>query len=146
VPIESEDDENFSCIADIGAILQMLAGLIIIATQIINIFGYLSFLPTLPSIPPSELPGVEFYLYIVRNLIIAGVLIGSMLLIAGFISIWRSGPIGGLLAIIFASPSFVIISPTYFYAPVLGIVGGILSIAPSVRRPKPKSKRPYKKG
>ncbi|MDO8055603.1 MAG: hypothetical protein Q6361_01975 [Candidatus Hermodarchaeota archaeon] len=141
---EQNNDDDFSCIADIGAILQMLAGVIIIATQVINIFGYLSFLPALPSIPPSELPGIEFYLYLVRILIIVGVLIGGMLLLAGVISIWRSGPIGGLLAIIFAAPSFVVISPTYFVAPILGIIGGILSIAPSVRRPKPKSKRAYK--
>lgn len=141
---DQDNDDDFSCIADLGAILQMLAGTIIIATQVINIFAYLSFLPTLPSIPPSELPGIEFYLYIVRILIIVGVLIGGMLLLAGMISIWRSGPIGGLLAIIFASPSFVIISPTYFVAPILGIIGGILSIAPSVRRPKSKSKRSHK--
>lgn len=144
MPFDPEDDDDFSCIADIGAILQMLAGTIILATQLINIFGYLSFLPVLPSIPPSELPGIEFYLHIVRILIIVGVLIGSMVLIAGFISIWRSGPIGGLLAIIFASPSFVVISPTYFIAPILAIIGGILSIAPSIRRPKRKSKRPFK--
>jgi len=138
------NDDDFSCLADLGAILQMLAGVTIIATQVINIFVYLSLLPALPSIPPSELPGVEFYLHIVRIIIIVGVLIGGMLLFAGLISIWRSGPIGGLLAIIFASPSFVVISPTYFVAPVLGIIGGILSIAPSVRRPKTKSKRSYK--
>jgi hypothetical protein len=139
-----DNDDDFSCLADIGAIFQMLAGVIIIAIQVINIFGYLSFLPALPSIPPSELPGVEFYLHIVRILILVGVLIGSMLLLAGVISIWRSAPIGGLLAIIFASPSFVVISPTYFVAPILGIIGGIVSIAPSIRRPKPKSKRLYK--
>lgn len=141
---DSEDNDDFSCIADLGAILQMLAGIIILATQAINILGYLSFLPVLPSISPSELPGIEFYLHIVRILIIVGVLIGGMLLLAGFISIWRSGPIGGLLAIIFASPSFVVISPTYFIAPILGIIGGILSIVPSIRRPKQKSQRPYK--
>jgi hypothetical protein len=139
-----DNDDDFSCLADIGAIFQMLAGVIIIATQTINIFGYLSFLPALPTIPPSELPGIEFYFHIVRILIIVGVLIGGMLLLAGLITIWRSAPIGGLLAIIFASPSFVVLSPTYFIAPILGIIGGILSIAPSVRRPKPKSKRSYK--
>lgn len=141
---DPDNDDDFSCLADIGAIFQMLAGVIIISIQVINIFGYLSFLPALPSIPPSELPGVEFYLHIVRILILVGVLIGSMVLLAGVISIWRSAPIGGLLAIIFCSPSFVVISPTYFVAPILGIIGGILSIAPSIRRPKPKSKRPFK--
>jgi hypothetical protein len=144
MPVDPNDDEDFSCIVDLGAILQLLAGVIIIATQLINIFGYLSFLPMLSSIPPSELPGIEFYLHIVRILIIVGLTIGGMLLIAGLISLWRSAPIGGLLAIIFASPSFVVISPTYFIAPILAIIGGILSIAPSVRRPQRKTKRPYK--
>ena len=141
---DQDTDDDFSCIADLGAIFQMLAGVIIIATQVVNIFGYVSFLPALSTIPPSELPGIEFYLHIVLILIIVGVLIGGMLLLAGVISIWRSGPFGGFLAIIFASPAFVVISPTYFVAPILGIIGGILSIAPSIRRPKPKSKRAYK--
>ena len=141
---DDPNNDDFSCTADIGAILQLLAGVIIISTQLINIFAYLSYLPVLPSIPPSELPGIEFYLYLVRILIIAGCVIGSMLLISGLISLWRSAPIGGLLAIIFAAPSFVVISPTYFIAPILAIIGGILSIAPSVRRPRLKSKRPYK--
>ncbi|MFX0169938.1 MAG: hypothetical protein ACFE89_11360 [Candidatus Hodarchaeota archaeon] len=144
MPNKVENDGDFSCLADLGGIFQMLGGVIILASQLNNIIAYLSILQQLSSVPPSELPGIEFYLFITRIVIGVAILIGSMLLIAGVISIWRSGPLGGFLAIIFASPSFVVLGLTYYVAPVLAIIGGILSIAPSIRRPKQKTKRPHK--
>lgn len=134
-------NDEFSCISDLGAILQLFGGVLVIISQVFTILTYITTLNNLHLYPPDEIPFVQFLLSLIGINIFAAILFGTFILIGGTIAIRRSGPIGGLLSIIFAIPSFIPIGQLFWIGPILTIIGGIMSIVPSVKPPpKPKKK------
>ncbi|MFW9831377.1 MAG: hypothetical protein ACFFD8_06345, partial [Candidatus Thorarchaeota archaeon] len=129
---------------------------LVLGAQIVIFWAIQEFIAIIPSFPPDVQALWDLIVQMMLITIIAMVLCGIIILVAGIISYWQSGSIGGFLALFFGIP--VIIAGiwmmmgigfypgiTHFLGGIIGIFGGILSIIPSIKRPrKPKGKRkPY---
>ncbi len=87
--------------------------------------------------------------------VVAIILCGIIMLSSGLISVLRSGMIGGFLALFFGIPVIAVgvwmifgiaFFPgiVHFLGAVLAMVGGLMSIIPSIKRPrKPRSRREH---
>lgn len=151
-------EEQESCLSDLGGILQLFGGVTVIGAQIVIYLFILAFVATIPSLPPNLQILYNLIAQMMLVVVVAMILSGIIMIAAGIISFWRSGSIGGFLALFFGIP--VIIAGiwlmlgigfypgiAHFIGGILGIIGGILSIIPSIKPPrKPKGKRkPYQR-
>ncbi|MHA2406211.1 MAG: hypothetical protein ACXACH_05620 [Candidatus Hermodarchaeia archaeon] len=149
----SEEKEK-PCLSDLGGLLQLFAGVLVLGAQISIYFIIQSTLiPFIPSFPIDIRPLYELIAQMMLIMIVVMVICGIVLIVAGVVSFFRSGVIGGFLSLFFgiaviaagAWMMFVVgFYPgiAHFAGAILAIVGGVLSIVPAVRGPpKPKTRR-----
>jgi len=120
----------------IGGLLILIGSIMIFSTQIYMIQYYLYLSAEFPLYPPEAQPLVEFILQLTLLCIIGALTSGIMLLISTLITFLKSGTIGGFLAILFAIPALITTGILGIMGAILAIIGGILAMAPSVKRPR----------
>lgn len=142
------------CLSDLGGLIQLLAGVFVLGAQIsIYFIIYSTLIPLIPSIPIDIRPLYELIAQMMLIIIVVNVICGCATIVAGVVSFFRSGVIGGFLSLFFgiaviASGGWMMLVVSFypgiahFAGGILAIVGGILSILPRVRGPpKPKTRR-----
>jgi hypothetical protein len=142
------------CLSDLGGLIQLLAGVFVLAAQISIYFIINSTLiPFIPSIPIDIRPLYELIAQMMLIIIVVNVICGSAIIVAGVVCYFRSGVIGGFLSLFFgiavmATGAWMMLvvhfypGIAHFVGGILALVGGILSIVPGVRGPpKPKTRR-----
>jgi hypothetical protein len=128
----------------IGGYLAFIGSIMIFYTQIYMVQIYLELSAAYPLYPPEAQPGIELVLQLILISIIAAVSSGIMLLVSGVIIFRKSGAIGGFLAILFAIPALVTTGIIGIIGAILAIIGGILAMAPSLKRPEKQGHRKSK--
>lgn len=119
-----------------GGLLIFIGSIMILSTQIYMIQFYLDLSAAFPLYPPEAQPQIELILQLILLCIIAALSSGIMLLISTAITFKKSGAIGGFLAILFAIPALVTTGILGIIGAILAIFGGIIAMAPSVKRPE----------
>ncbi len=146
-------NKNESCLSDLGGLVQIFGGTLVLGAQIGIIFLWLEFVAVFPTIPPELLPLYDLIAQMLLVSIVAMILCGIIIIVSGLITFWHSGSIGGFLSLFFGIA--VIAAGVWMYlgiqlypgiihfiGAILAITGGILSIAPAVKRPQdPRSRR-----
>lgn len=120
----------------IGGLLILIGSIMIFYTQIYMIRYYLYLSAEFPLYPPEAQPLVEVILQLTLLCIIGAMASGIMLLVSTLITFRKSGTIGGFLAILSAIPALVTTGIIGIIGAILAIIGGILAMAPSVKRPR----------
>ena len=149
----SEEKEK-PCLSDLGGLMQLLAGVLVLGAQITIYFIISStLLPYIPSVPIDIRPLYELIAQMMLIIITVDVICGAVLIVGGIVSFFRSGVIGGFLSVFFgiaviAAGAWMMFGVNFypgiahFAGGILAIIGGVLSIVPSVRGPpKPKTRR-----
>lgn len=141
------------CLSDLGGIIELLGGMLVFGAQIVLFYFLQSFLAWVSTQPPDLQILLNQLALIILIAIVSMVTCGSVIIVAGFISFYRSGTIGGFLALFLG---IIVIAvgiwltyglslypgPLQFLSGVLAIVGGIVSIIPAWKPPpKPESRR-----
>jgi hypothetical protein len=149
------EEKEKPCLSDLGGLMQLFAGILVLGAQITIYFTLLPFIATIPFVPIDIRPLYELIVQMMLIIIIVMVICGSAIIVAGVVSYFRSGVIGGFLSLFFgiaviaagAWMMFVVAfypGIAHFAGGILALVGGVLSIVPSVRGP-PKPKTPREK-
>ncbi len=141
------------CLSDLGGLVQVFGGVLVIGAQITIYFAILPFIAEIP-LYPIEIRGIlELVAQMLLIMITVMILSGSIVIIAGVIAFFKSGAIGGFLAMFFGIAVIVggiwmmygaLFYPgiAHFAGAILAIVGGVLSIIPGVKGPpKPRTRR-----
>lgn len=139
--------KNESCLSDLGGIVQIFGGILVLGAQIGIIILWLEFVAIFPTLPPELLPLYDLIAQMLLISLVAMILCGIIIIVSGLITFWRSGSIGGFLSLFFGIP--VIVAGIWMYlgiqlypgiihfiGAILAIIGGILSIVPAVKRPQ----------
>jgi hypothetical protein len=142
-----------SCLSDLGGLLQLFGGVLVLGGQVAIYFAFMPFLTLIPTYPPEVQPLLELIAQMMVIIIVVMVLSGIAIIISGVISFFRSGTLGGFLALFFGIAVIAagawMMYVIYFYPGIahfagaaLAIAGSILSIIPAVKGPpKPKTRR-----
>ncbi len=120
----------------LGSLLILIGSIMIFFTQIYMIQYYLNLSAEFPMFPPEAQPLVGFVLQLTLACIIGALTSGIMLVISVLIIYLRSATIGGFLAILFAIPALITTGILGIIGAILAIFGGIIAMAPSVKRPR----------
>lgn len=141
------------CLTDLGGIFQLFGGVLVLGAQVTIYFALIPFFALIPSVPIDIRPLYELIGQMLLIILVVMILCGIVIIIAGIVSFFRSGTIGGFLSLFFGIPVIVagvwMIFAVGFYpglahfaGAVLAMVGGIVSIIPAIRGPpKPKTRR-----
>lgn len=118
-----------------GALLAFIGGILILVPQAYMIQWYLAWMSLLPLLPPESVPGLQFALQLLQVTIAAAVACGIAVLAGAAIAIMRSGALGGLLILVFATPAFIVTGILGWIGAALAIVGGMFALLSGVRPP-----------
>lgn len=147
------DTKEKSCLSDLGGLIQVFAGILVLGAQITIYLTLLPFFASIPLYPLDIRPLYELIAQMMIIIISVMCLSGSVIIVGGIVSFFRSGGIGGFLSLFFgiaviAGGIWMLLVVTFypgivhFAGAILAIVGGILSIIPGIKGPpKPKSRR-----
>lgn len=124
-----------------GAILAFIGGILILVPQAYMIQWYLDLRSVLLLLPPEDIPGAQFLLQLLLVTIAAAVACGMAVLVDAIVVIARRGALGGFLALVFATPAFVVTGILGWIGGALAIVGGVLALLSSVRSPQKRSRK-----
>ncbi len=148
-----KDDQEKSCLSDLGGLIQLFGGILVLGAQVTLFFflqGFLAWITTQP--PDLQILFGQLALMLLISIAIM-VICGIVTILAGFISFYRSGTLGGFLAlflgiIVLAVGIWLTFGlslypgPLQYASGVLAIVGGIVSIIPAWKPPQePESRR-----
>lgn len=146
-------EEEKPCLADLGAILQLFGGILVIGSQVAIYFALLPFFAMIPTVPIDIRPLYELIAQMLQIIIVVMVICGVVLIVASVISVFRSGVIGGFLSLFFGIPvlaagAWMIFGVGFypglwhFVGAILAMIGGVMSLIPAIRGPpKPKTQR-----
>jgi magnesium-transporting ATPase (P-type) len=149
----SEDEQEKPCLSDLGGLIQLFGGILVLGAQIVLFFFLQGFLAGIGTQPPDMQIFFNQLALIIVFAIASMVICGIVIIVAGFISLYRSGSLGGFLAlllgIIVLAVGFWLTyglrlypGPLQFLSGVLTVVGGILSIIPAWKPPQiPESRK-----
>lgn len=117
-----------------GWVITLVGGIVVMGSQALGFQSLSMIMAMIPSLPP-ELAGImQLLLQIMLvNLAIAATM-GVLVLIAAIVIYLKREMVGGILAIVFALPVFIVTGLLGWIGAALAIVGGALSIA-STRKP-----------
>ncbi len=147
------DDKEKPCLSDLGGLIQVLGGILVLGAQITIYFTLMPFLTTIPSLPPDIRPLYELIAQMLLIIIVVMVICGIIIIVASIVSFFRSGVIGGFLSLFFGIPviaagAWMMIAIgfypgiAHFVGAILAMTGGVISLIPRIRGPpKPKTRR-----
>jgi hypothetical protein len=151
--LKMPDTKEKSCLSDLGGLIQVFAGILVLGAQITIYLTLVPFFASIPLYPPDIRPLYDVIAQMMIIIIIVMGISGSVIIVGGIVSFFRSGGIGGFLSLFFgvaviAGGIWMLLVVAFypgivhFVGAILAIVGGILSIIPGIKGPpKPKSRR-----
>lgn len=125
----------------VGGYLIIIGSLMIFSTQIYMIQYFLDLSAAYLLYPPDAQPFIEFMLQLILMSIFGALISGIMLLVSAVVIFRKSGASGGFLAILFAIPALVTTGIIGIIGAILAISGGIIAMAPYVKRPEKQRSR-----
>ncbi|MFX1539572.1 MAG: hypothetical protein ACFFBX_02175 [Promethearchaeota archaeon] len=120
-----------------GWILTLIGGIVIIGSQAYGFVGLFTLMAMIPSLPPEYTGLLMLSLQIYTIYLAAAVTMGVLVLIATLIIYMKREKLGGILAIIFAIPLFIISGLFGWIGAILAIIGGALSLASTMKPAEP---------
>ncbi len=142
-----------SCLSDLGGIFQLFGGVLVLGSQVSIYFALIPFFALIPSVPIDIRPLYELIGQMLLIILVVMVLCGIVIIVAGIVSFFRSGSIGGFLSLFFGIPviaagAWMVFAVgfypglAHFAGAILAMVGGVVSIIPAIRGPpQPKTRR-----
>lgn len=149
----SKNDQEKSCLSDLGGLIQLFGGILVLGAQVVLFFFLQAFLIWITMQPPDIQLLVNQLAQIILVVIGSMVFCGIIIIVAGFISLYRSGTIGGFLALFLG---IIVLGvgiwltfglnlypgPLQFLSGALVLVGGIVSLIPAWKPPQtPESRK-----